>query len=324
MRHDIRLVTKLTGEAERATQTTLDTIEINKKMAASWKSPPFQRELRMVPKVVTLGEEIRVTGVIPGVLTLGVLDEEVYVVDGQHRLGAFLATDLISVYADVRTHHFRTMGAMANEYVLLNSQLVRLRPDDILKGLEQSNVHLREIRTKCPFVGYDSIRRNGKNSPVLSMSTVLRVWWASAREVPSFGGTGAVMVAGLLDNEETAKLLQFLNICFNAWRRDSEYRTLWGSLNLILCAWLYRRVLVDAPGNSLSRSTRLTLEQFRASLQALSAESEYMEYLVGRRVSDHDRAPAYNRIKGIFARRYMADTKQRLLLPGPTWAHGGG
>jgi hypothetical protein len=146
---------------------------------------------------------------------------------------------------------------------------------------------------------------------------------ASSRDVPSFGGFGAVIVAGQLDHEETIKLMQFLNLCFSAWRRDTEYRTLWGSLNMILCAWLYRRIVIGGAGKGLSRATRMTQEQFRAGLQSLSA-GEYMEYLVGRRVSDHDRAPAYNRIKNIFAKRYLTDTKQRLLLPQPTWAHGSG
>lgn len=320
----MHLVTKLTGEAERATQTTLDTIEISKKEATSWKSPAFQREFKVVPKVVQLSEEITHTGVLPGVLTLGVLDGVVYVVDGQHRLGAFLMTDLLSVYADVRTHHFRTMAEMAEEYVRLNQQLVRLRPDDILKGLEQSNAHLREIRAKCPYVGYDSVRRGGAASPVLSMSTVLRVWSGSRPEVPSLGGLGAVSVAGTLDDPDTAQLITCLALCFEAWRRDPEYRTLWGSLNLILCFWLYRRVVVGDAGKGTSRATKLSAEQFRACLQALSASAEYVEYLVGRRISDRDRAPAYNRMKTIFAGRYMKDRGTKLMLPSPPWAHSAG
>src|SRR4051812_13603168 len=105
----MRLV-KLSGEAERATQTTVDTIEITKKLAASWKSPPFQRELRPTPKVVALADEIKASGVLPGVLTLGVFDGDVFIVDGQHRLHAFQLAELVVVYADVRTHYFKTMA----------------------------------------------------------------------------------------------------------------------------------------------------------------------------------------------------------------------
>lgn len=221
----MRLV-KLSGEAERATQTTVDTIEITKKLAASWKSPPFQRELRPTGKVVTLAEEIKATGVLPGVITLGVLDGDVYIVDGQHRLHAFMLSELLVVYADVRTHYFKAMGDMADEFVKLNSSLVRLRPDDILKGMEQSSPMLQRIRRKCPFVGYDRIRMGG-NSPVLSMSTVLRVWAGSRPEVPSIGGTGASTVVETLDDRETTALCDFLTLCFAAWKRDPEYSTLW-------------------------------------------------------------------------------------------------
>ena len=120
--------------------------------------------LRSLTGNVTSGVQSLVTllqkdNVIPGTITLGVLDGQVYVVDGQHRIHAFLMTDLPVAYADVRTHYFKTMGDMAKEFVQLNSQLVRMRPDDILKGLEQSNKHMQELRRKCPYVGYDAIRR---------------------------------------------------------------------------------------------------------------------------------------------------------------------
>ncbi len=320
----MRLV-KLSGEAERATQTTVDTIEITKKLAAAWKSPPFQRELRPTPKVLALAEEIKQTGVLPGVITLGVLDGEVYTVDGQHRIYAFQAADLVVVYADVRTHYFATMGEMANEYVRLNSSLVRLRPDDILRGLEQSNLHLQHIRKRCPFVGYDCIRRGNSNSPVLSMSSTLRVWGGSRGDVPSLTSAGAAQfVAEFLDETETRTLCDFLTLCFAAWKRDAEYTTLWGSLNLILCAWLYRRQVLGGTTSKNSRANKLDADIFRRCLMSLSASPEYMDYLVGRRISDRDRAPAYNRLKAIFARRYFDEHKQKLMLPSPAWAHAEG
>lgn len=315
----MRLV-KLSGEAERATQTTVDTIEVTKKVAASWKSPPFQRELRATPKVVALAEEIKGAGVVPGVITLGVLDGDVYIVDGQHRLHAFMLADTVVAYADVRTHYFKTMGAMADEFVKLNSSLVRLRPDDILKGLEQSSAHLQKIRRKCPYVGYDSVRR-GNNAPILSMSTMLRAWEGSRPDVPSLSVVGAAAVVAQLSERDTTELIDFLGLCFAAWRRDTEYRTLWGTLNLVLCGWLYRRVVLTNPAKGNSRSKQLDGDQFRRCLVSLSADPDYCEYLVGRRVSERDRPPAYNRLKAIFASRYYEEHKQKLLLPQPAWAH---
>lgn len=313
---------KPSGEAERATQTTVDTLEVTRKLAASWKSPPFQRDVRMNDRVMELVKDVQESGVLPGVLTLGVLDGEVYIVDGQHRLSAFLSTDLPACYADVRTHYFRTMAAMANEFVRLNSSLVKLRPDDILKGLEQSNPHLQRIRKKCPFVGYDMVRRSEKSS-ILSMSVLVRTWMGTRADVPTGNAGSAQDCADMLDERETASLVEFLTLCFSAWQRDMEYARLWGSLNLALCAWLYRRVVEGqgGTGKGQSRSTCLTPEEFRRGMMALSASSEYLDYLAGRRLSDRDRAPAYNRIKAILAKRYRDEGRAKLLLPQPSWAH---
>lgn len=312
---------KLSGDAERATQTTLDTMEITRKLVSAWKSPPFQRDVRVNAGVLALVVELQRSGVIPGTLTLGVLDGQVYVVDGQHRLTAFTMSDLPIAYADVRTHYFSSMGAMADEYVRLNSQLVRLRPDDILKGLEQSNKHLQEIRRKCPYVGYDAIRR-GPSTPVVSMGSLLRIWFGSRPDVPTNGGNSSMGCVVLLDEQETRDMISFLQICFEAWRREKEYQKLWGSLNLCLCAWLYRRVVLGPAGKGVSRSTKLSVDQFKRCLLALSADSSYVDYLVGRNLGDKDRAPAYNRLKVIMARRFAEDVKGgRLLLPSPTWSH---
>lgn len=314
----MRLI-KPSGEAERATQTTLDTIEITRKLVTTWKSPPFQRDVRVNAGVQALVNELQRDNVLPGTITLGVLDGDVYIVDGQHRLHAFLMADLPVAYADVRTHYFKTMGDMADEFVQLNSQLVKLRPDDILKGLEQSNKHLQELRRKCPYVGYDAIRR-GPTTPVVSMGALLRVWYGSRPDVPQ-SKDSSTTCARMLDEQETREMIQFLQLCFSAWRREKEYQKLWGSLNLCLCAWLYRRVVLGPAGKGVSRSTKLTPEQFTRGLLALSADSGYVDYLVGRNLGDKDRAPAYNRLKTIFAKRYLEDTGQKLLLPLPTWAH---
>ena len=51
------------------------------------------------------------------------------------------------------------MAEMGDAFVALNSRLVNMRPDDILRGLEGSIPALQEIRASCPFVGYDQIRQ---------------------------------------------------------------------------------------------------------------------------------------------------------------------
>lgn len=319
----LRLTPKLSGDAERATKTTLDTIEITGRLVGSWKSPPFQRTLTINQKVKHLIEEVRRDGVIPGVLTLGILDDVVYVVDGQHRLNACLQADLPVAYADVRWHYFDSMAAMAAEYVRINTPLVRLRPDDVLKGLEQSNVYLKRIRSKCPYIGYDVVRRT-QHSPVLSMSTFLRVWFGTRAESPVLWGS-ALMVAEQLDDQETDAAIEFIQTCFEAWHRDVEYSKLYGSLNLILCGWLWRNVVKATQPKQkkgISRCDKMTIDQFKRGMMSLSAASDYLEWLVGRRISDHDRAPAYGRMKSILVNRYLQDQKSKLRLPQPAWTRG--
>jgi hypothetical protein len=304
---------------EKHTRTTLDTVELSPKLVASWKSPPFQRDVTMTPKVLCCGEEIRVQGgVVPGVITLGVLDDIVYIVDGQHRLHAFLASCLTIGYADVRTHWFTTMADMANEYVKLNSALVRLRPDDILRGLEQSNPYLKRIKEKCPYIGYDLIRRSAK-APVLSMSMFIRTWAGTKADVPR--SMGAIPALSMLDEDETTHAIEFAALCLEAWRRDPEYSRLWGGLNLTLCAWLYRRLVLGERITPSSRVDRFTKDHFRKCLLALSAETPYLEYLVGRNIGERDRSPCYARIKTIFQKRYQEETGKAVRLPQPAWSH---
>lgn len=318
----MKIVKPATGP-EKQCRSTMDTIELNQKRVSSWKSPPFQRPLKVNAKVMAVSEEIRKNGgVIPGILTIGVLDGETYVVDGQHRLAAWLQTGLDVGYSDVRMHWFENLGQMAEEFVRLNTSLVKLRPDDILRGMEPSTPALQMIRRKCGFIGYDMVRR-GHHSPVLSMSTFIRCWMGSKSEVPS--PNSSLEAVASLDEAETAHAIEFVGLCFEAWTRDYEYLKLYGALNLSLCAWLYRRAVLGQATHSNSRLDRLSKEEFRKCLMAASAEALYLDWLVGRNLGDRDRSPAYSRLKAIFVKRYQADSGRSLRLPAPAWsAHIGG
>lgn len=313
-------IVKPSTPSEKKTSSTMDTLELTQKLVNSWKSPPFQRDLKINAKVLAVAEEIQIAGgVVPGILTIGVLDGETYVVDGQHRLAAWLQTGLPVGYADVRTHFFENMGEMSSEFVRLNSSLVKLRPDDIMRGSEPSSPALQKIRRKCPFIGYDMVRRSDK-SPVLSMSVFLRTWVGTQTDVPQ-QLSGQTSLKQMSD-EETVSAIEFITSCYEAWGRDFEYRRLWSAANLITCAWLYRRVVLGEKISSQSRTTKLTKEEFRKCLMALSADGKYLDYLVGRNVSERDRAPIYGRIKTIFQRRYYTETGKKINLPQPAWAHG--
>lgn len=314
---ELRIV-KPSTEAEKSTQTTLDTWEITPNQARSWKIPPFQRPLRVNDKVQLLAKQIRIDdGVIPGVFTLGMFDRERWLIDGQHRREAFLLSECLVGFVDVRVAHYKTMAEMGEEFVNLNSQIVKMRPDDIIRGLEQTYEPLAKLRKICPFVGYDQIRRNEKSSPVASMSSVLRCWYGAANEVPRNGGVSAQQIATTFSFEECAQLADFLNLAFTAWGRDTAYGKLWGNLNVSICMWLYRVMVIGAYS---ARTQKLSKEQFVKCLMSLSANSQYLDWLVGRQLSPRDLAPCYSRIRSAFVQRLEIDTGKKYVMPAPAWS----
>jgi hypothetical protein len=305
---------------EKRTRTVVDTIMVTPDSLEKWKSPPFQRPIRQNEKVRMLAEELKQDGgVWPGIITLGMLGGVVYVIDGQHRKEAFLISGLKEGYTDVRTHYFESMAEMGEEFVRLNSQLVTMRPDDILRGMEPSIDGLKRLRVLCPFVGYDYIRR-GNNAPIVSMSVVLRCWRGSAAETPNTtGGAPASTWAESVPAKEFDQLIDFLNIAVAAFGRDPQYGRLWSSLNMIMCMWLYRR-LVMAP-ETTAKVQPLSRELFKKCLMSLSATTDYMDWLLGRKIGERDRAPTYARLKSVFVQRLQQETGKKVNLPQPPWSH---
>jgi hypothetical protein len=195
---------------------------------------------------------------------------------------------------------------------------VRMRPDDILRGLEGSVAALTEIRKQCPFVGYDMIRR-GPTSPIVSMSMILRAWRGSSTDVPSpHSGTGSAQsLATTLTDEESRALIDFLKLAVDGFGRDPEYARLWGSLNVILCMWLYRRMVITQYS---PKTPRLTKDGFKKCLMSLSANADYLDWLVGRHLGERDRSPAYNKIRSSFAQRIEIETGKKPSMPAPAWS----
>lgn len=312
-------IVKPSTEAEKTTLTTLDTIEVNPNLVRSWKLPPFQRPLRVNNKLLEVAQSIKQDdGVIPGVLTIGVLNKERYLIDGQHRREAYLISECPVGYADVRICHFKTMAEMGEEFVKLNSRVVQMRPDDIMRGLEESYPALSRIRKRAPFVGYDQIRR-GDKAPVLSMSALLRSWHGASGEVPKSGGASAAGLAAELTVQDADEVCDFLDSAFKAWGRDQSSHRLWGTVNLTICMWLWRRLIL-APQNLAARNTRFTRDHFTKCLMSLAATADYSDWLLGRNSISRDNSPAYARIKAIFASRMQIETGAKCTMPAPTWA----
>jgi hypothetical protein len=309
---EIKLVTK----TEKVTRTTVDTIMFDPKLLEKWKSPPFQRPIKTNAKVVQLAEDLKGHGVLPGMITLGILKNETYILDGQHRKHAFLLSGEQVGYADVRIHHFTTMAEMATEFAMLNSQLVRMKPDDYLRALEESVPLLREIRKACPFVGYSYFRTSAE-SPILSMSATIRHWFNSAHEIPaSSADMPTIEMAQTLTAEEVNNMVSFLRIAYAAFGREYEYSRLWSGLNLTICMWLYRRIVLTQYS---SKTTQLTKEQWQKCLMSLSADSDYLDWLAGRRMGERDRSPCYGRIRRHMVARIEQEFAKKIQLPQPAW-----
>lgn len=278
---------------EKITKSVVDTVEFTKDDAIAWRVPPFQRPLKVNAKVKAVAKDIADDkGVIPGILTFGHIrgdqTKTPYLVDGQHRREAFVLSGMETGYADVRTCFFDTIAEMGEEFVKLNSALVRIVPDDMLRSMETSLPVLQLIRKKCPFVGYGMIRRR-KGGPVLAMAATVRTWAASERDVPSISGARPAMTAvSDMTVDDANQLIDFLTLAFKAWGDDQAYQRLWGNFNLALCMWLYRRLVVTAYS---AKTTKINAELFTKCLMALSADSTYCDWLLGRANTERDRSP---------------------------------
>jgi hypothetical protein len=305
----------------RETKTKPDIVVVTPDSIKTWLAPPFQRPLRINAKVHEYAEQLKANeGVFQGTpLQIGVWEKQNYLVDGQHRKEAFLLSELKEGIANVIYTYYQDgsqgLAEMADDYVGFNSKLVSQRPDDVLRAIEHTSEPLKLIRRRCSFVGYDMIRR-GDRAPLLSMAAALRCWFGSSPEVPTNSGMSATDVARSISTDEASALVEFLLLAHSSWGGELEYGRLWNSLNLTLCMWLYRRLVVSPYS---PKTPRLTKEQFGKCLMAVSANNPYLDWLFGRGLRERDRGPAYNKIKAIIAARLESETGKKPTLPQPSW-----
>lgn len=319
-------IIKLRGaeEAPRKERSKMETLLINQGLIGSWKLPSFQRDFRENEKVREIAEELKENGgIIEGVITLGAVrktPDTLYILDGQHRLGAARLSELPEFIADIRIVVLDDMADLAREYVRLNSKIRNMTPDDVLRASEGDVPILAAVRRNCPFVGYANIRRYPE-SPVLSMSAVIRCWRGSHNETPttSASGQSALEQARDMTKEDADLLVAFLNLAFEAWQRDKANNRLYGNLNMTMCMWLYRRLVVQRD-RGVRRYAVLTPSLFKRCLMALSADGDYIAWLYGRSMKERDRGPCFTRIKAVFVRCLREAEQTNLKLPQPNWA----
>jgi hypothetical protein len=308
-------------EAPKAKRSVMETRIFTRNDVMSFKLPPFQRPIRINDKVMGLAGEMKADGgFIPGVLTLGRLgsDPAIYLVDGQHRLESFKISELPECIADVRMHTFGSMAEMAEEFYTLNQPLVRMRPDDVLRAMEESYPLLRRIHNSCPYVTYSPSQRTSMGSGVVGMSQLLRCWNISRPDVPARASPTAIVLVGMLEEEEVDQLIVFMQIARSAWSDERENWKLWGSLNMVICMWMFRRLVLDKDRRT-KKAAVLTNDEFRKCLMSVAADGTYAEWLVGRQLGERDRSPCYARLAAVFARRLEEIRGGKVMLPQPSW-----
>jgi hypothetical protein len=308
---------KIQRPAKPVLETEMDCIEVTPKSIKEWRLPSFQRPLTQNDKLDELAQEIAENGgVISGVITIGLLDGREWLVDGQHRREAFLRSGATTGYCDIRKIHFEDVASMAREFMRLNSSIARMRPDDHLRALEQVYEPLRRVRKACPFVGYDNVRRN-ERSALVSMSAVIRCWTGAATEVPKGGTAPAADLAAAFSTDDADSLIAFLDCIHQAWGADANTGRLWAGLNLTLCMWMYRRLVVTRWS---AKTPIVTRETFTKCMMSVGAAAVYVDWLMGRGLNKHSTAPAYKRVKGLIAARLEEELGKKVSLPQPPWA----
>lgn len=314
-------------EAPKSVRSNAETALLTAADMSAWELPGFQRPLTVNDKLRAIAEEMKTNGgFISGIITLGRVDgdktKRLFIVDGQHRRHAFLLSELEQCIADVRIVTFESMIDMAKEYVDLNTAIVRMRPDDLLRGCETSVPALRRITEACEFVGYGQVRR-GPSSPTLSMSIAVRCWTASGNDTPAASGKATLLCATDLAPDGTESMIQYLLTARAAWGSDASNARLWGALNLTVTMWMFRTLVVDHDRRGNKRYVVLSIQEFKRCLMSVSASSDYLDWLVGRSLSERDRGPCFSRLKHIFTSRIREESKdpvKKVLLPQPTWA----
>jgi hypothetical protein len=298
-------------------KTQMETQLLSLEEMDDWELPPFQREEVQTKKVLEFAEELKQNGgVIGGVIHLGQLrgDKTVYLVDGQQRRNACHLSERQEFIADISLKLYDSMIEMAEEFKRLNSRLVPLKPDDLLRACEVTHKSLQLLRKNCPFVGYGNIRRQD-HCPVLGMSAALKSWFGSGLVTPQ----QTAQAINLLDQftETQCELLTvFLLTAYSAWGNDRQHGRLWSNPNLTMCMYVYRKLTLE-PSN---RRAAVPAEMFRKCLMSVSANGNYYDWLQGRHLNERDRSPCYKRLRSIFADRLTQEYGGNLFrMPKPDW-----
>lgn len=281
--------------------------------------PEFQRGFQRNKKFEEVKDYIVARHEIPGELTIGILDGMPLALDCQHRIHAFLDTDLESVKVTVVQFTNGSYQDYAREFTLRNSQIRALDTNDRLRGMAPNLPLINKLVNDFPFMSF-AAAKSGDN---LSVSTVLSTWNKATQDTPSATNPVAE-IASVLTDSEYLRMAAFIQCAHRAWGDPvRSNKMLWSSLTLTMTAWLYRRVVepVEDPARKVTKIDDLT---FSKCLMGVAADPTFSDWVVGRRLGRRDRGPAYNRVKEIFVQRLRHEYPERknINLPQPRWSRG--
>lgn len=284
--------------------------------------PDFQRKFEKNRKFEEVKAYTALHSEIPGEITVGILLGRPVPLDGQHRLHAFLETQLQDVKASFVEFSNGTYQDYAREFTMRNSQIRTLASDDRLRGMAPNLPLIKRLVEDFPFLNFTT----AKNKDILSVSTVLSVWHKSSHGAPS-GARAVADLANEMNEEEYSRLASFMRCAAKAWGEpDRTNKTMWSSLTLTLAAWLFRNIV--HPKEPSRRITKIDETTFYKCLMGLASDATYSDWAVGRRIGRRDRGPTYNRIKEIFAARIRYEHPDKypvgitVNLPQPRWSKG--
>lgn len=305
---------------------------------AEWQLPPFQRGFKPTDDVHKAAGDMQLEAAhdpeeafctIPGIITVGVFKGDKYLLDGQHRRGAFIiaAGEVIvhggvsvkNALVEVRQKAFATMREMAEEYKELNSKLRVTTADDVLKAIAYDDPNMIRIAEACPWIGYDLTGKENRAKYLLSMSAAIRTWIGSNGVVPSNGPKASEIVEKMMSSEMASQIVDFFSACVEAGWLAPQAKRLWSTLNLGIVMWMWRRLVL---GESVQRSHGgikpmvMTREEFVVCMAYL-VEEKYLHDLVGRSLQYRDRVPCYDRIKGLFTEALVQNGRTNPRFPMP-------
>lgn len=304
----VRVVPELVG--------TLDGINLLAKTGV-WKIPDWGREPKVNRHVLSVAEDLKECNHLSSTLVLGVYDNTIWRIDGNHRLLGFLLSGIPNMLAHCMVHYCDGHKDMYRIYKIYQRHLRTPTKDDNLKGLAETRDPLQTIKNRCKFVTYETV--NDTESRRIRMSAVIRAWYDSVPYIPKHIRANIEEQAVKIEETEARKIVEFLLACKEGLSIQVPF--LWKPINITLLMWLYRRLVwgeIDVESEDVEYS-RLTKDEFILGMLGLQTNNYYGT--LGTRELERDRFGAYTSLMSYFKKSlHSMGVKRRLTLPiKPKW-----